>query len=100
MGNIYVCDTLNFRVQIFNKDGKFIGKFGKVGNRIGEFSKPKGIAVDSEGHIYVADAMCDVVQVFNKNGELLLVFGGGGSENGKMWLPCRPVYRQKTIKYT
>ena len=40
---ISIYDTLNFRVQIFNKEGKFIGKFGKVGNRIGNSQNQRAL---------------------------------------------------------
>ena len=54
-GNVYVTDTMNNRVEIFDADGKFISTFGKNGDGPGYFARPKGIAVDSDGHIWVAD---------------------------------------------
>ena len=75
--NIYVTDTLNNRVEIFDADGNFISEFGKHGDGPGYFSRPKGIAVDSDGHIWVADAMEDRLQVFNKEGQLLTYIGMG-----------------------
>lgn len=80
-GNIIVVDTQNFRVQIFDKDGKFITKFGNVGNKPGTFARPKGVAVDSDGNIYVADTAFNNVQVFSEYGkDLLLFFGSAGFE--------------------
>jgi DNA-binding beta-propeller fold protein YncE len=87
-GLLYIMDSMNFRVQIFGKDGNFISTFGKLGDGSGDFSKPKGIAVDSEGHIYVADAHFDTVQIFDREGRLLLVFGATGRERGDMVLPA------------
>lgn len=85
---LYVTDSLNFRVQIFDCDGNFLSSFGKFGDAIGDFSKPKGIAVDSDGNIYVADSQLDNVQIFDRFGRLLLVFGGSGSQPGRMSLPA------------
>jgi len=85
---IYVTDSLNFRIQIFNRDGNFISAFGRFGDALGDFSKPKGIAVDSDGNIYVADSQFDNVQIFDQSGKLLLVFGGSGSQLGRMSLPA------------
>lgn len=76
--NIVVADTQNFRVQIFDKDGKFIRTFGKVGDRPGEFARPKGIGVDTEGHIYVTDSAFNNVQIFNEEGKLMMFFGHAG----------------------
>jgi sugar lactone lactonase YvrE len=87
-GRIYVTDTFNFRVQIFEPDGTFVSTFGAVGTAFGHFSKPKGIAVDKEGHIYVADAAFNNVQVFDDQGRLLLFFGGFGYQPGQFWLPA------------
>jgi DNA-binding beta-propeller fold protein YncE len=79
---------MNFRVQIFDQRGHFISMFGKHGDGSGDFSKPRGIAVDSDGHIYVADALFDTIQIFDKDGKLLLAFGNTGREKGKMILPA------------
>jgi DNA-binding beta-propeller fold protein YncE len=79
-GNVYVTDTLNNRVEIFDADGSFISQFGKAGDGPGYFSRPKGIAVDADGHIWVADAMQDRLQVFNREGRLLTYIGQGHGE--------------------
>jgi DNA-binding beta-propeller fold protein YncE len=86
-GNLYVADSLNFRVRIFSPEGNLVGTFGRVGDGTGDFAKPKGIAIDSEGHIYVVDSQYDVIQVFNRDGRFLLSFGGSGREEGLLWLP-------------
>jgi DNA-binding beta-propeller fold protein YncE len=77
-GNLYVCDTLNNRIEIFDADGKFVRTFGKAGDGPGYFARPKGIAIDSDGHIWVADGQQDRVQVFNQQVQLLITFGGHG----------------------
>ena len=77
-GNLYVADTMNNRIEIFDADGQFIGAFGKAGDGPGYFARPKGVAVDSDGHVWVADGVQDRVQVFNREGQLLISFGGHG----------------------
>ena len=77
-GNLYVCDTLNNRIEVFDADGKFVSTYGKNGDGPGYFGRPKGIAIDSDGHIWVADGMQDRVQVFNREWQLLITFGGHG----------------------
>jgi sugar lactone lactonase YvrE len=74
-GNVYVTDTMNSRVEIFDADGHFISTFGKAGDGPGYLFRPKGIAVDSDGHIWVADEYQDRVQVFNREGQLLTYIG-------------------------
>jgi len=82
-GNVYVTDTLNNRVQIFDADGAFISEFGKGGDGPGRFARPKGIAVDCDGHIWVADEVQSRVQVFDKQGQLLIYFGQLGNYPGQ-----------------
>ena len=77
-GNLYVADTLNNRIEIFDADGVFIRTWGKNGDGPGYFARPKGVAIDSDGHVWVADGMQDRVQVFTNEGQLLIVMGGHG----------------------
>jgi DNA-binding beta-propeller fold protein YncE len=86
-GKVYVTDTLNARVQIFDADGKFLFTFGQTGSSWGEFDKPKGIALDTFGNIYVVDTGWSNVQIFNQKGEILLFFGGRGPIPGMMKNP-------------
>ncbi len=82
-GNVYVTDTFNNRVEIFDADGGFISTFGKNGDGPQDFERPKGIAVDCDGHIWVADAAQDMVKVFNQEGRLLIYFGEHGEYPGR-----------------
>lgn len=87
-GNLYVTDAMNFRVQKFDQDGKFLQQFGRAGNVIGTFARPKGLSVDRDDNLYVVDAAFENVQIFNKSGQLLLFFGGAGLTPGSMYLPA------------
>jgi len=78
-GNVYVTDTINNRVEIFDAEGNFVSAFGKHGDGPGYFARPKGIAVDCDGHIWVADQEQDRVQVFNREGQLLTYIGDAHS---------------------
>ncbi len=77
-GNLYVADTLNDRIEVFDADGGFIRTWGKNGDGPGYFARPKGVTIDSDGHIWVADGMQDRVQVFTSEGQLLISMGGHG----------------------
>jgi DNA-binding beta-propeller fold protein YncE len=87
-GRLYVADTLNFRVQIFDRDGTFVRTFGTQGDTPGTLNRPKGIAVDGEGHIYVADTSFNNFQIFDPQGQLLLFVGSAGRGPGEFLLPA------------
>jgi DNA-binding beta-propeller fold protein YncE len=86
-GQLYVSDSLNFRVQQFGSDFMPIRAIGKKGDMPGYFSTPKGLALDSHDHLYVVDANFEAVQIFSTEGELLLDFGQEGRGPGEFWLP-------------
>jgi DNA-binding beta-propeller fold protein YncE len=48
-GRLIVADRHNHRIQILTKDGKYVGEYH-------EFSRPSGLAIDSNDTIYVADS--------------------------------------------
>jgi sugar lactone lactonase YvrE len=82
-GNVFVTDTMNSRIEMFDADGKFIRQFGQNCDGPGCTPKPKGIATDSDGHVWVADAMIDVLQIFTNEGVLAGYVGGHGKQLGK-----------------
>lgn len=81
-GNLYVSDTMNARVQVFDPEGKYLRTVGDRGDVAGSFSRPKGVALDSFGNLYVADSDWANVQIFNPKGQALLFFGGRGRYPG------------------
>lgn len=83
---VYVADTGNCRIQILDSTGRFVRGFGAQGDRPGEFIRPKGIALDSEGHIYVADAEFNNFQIFSAEGQPLLAVGVLGADPGQFAL--------------
>lgn len=80
-GRVYVVDTGNFRVQIFDRDGKFLKAFGNVGRQPGNFARPREIAIDREGRVYVSDAAFGNMQIFDAEGQLLMHIGERSETN-------------------
>ncbi len=87
-GRIYVSDTMNFRVQIFDAEYRFVDSIGSQGNRFGQFLKPKGLALDSYQNLYVVDSDFANLQVFDQQKRLLMFLGSGGEDAGMFLLPC------------
>ena len=70
-GNIFVSEghgAGNNRVLKFDKSGKFLMEWGKLGTGPGEFDQPHALAFDSQGRLFVGDRNNNRVQVFDQNG--------------------------------
>ena len=75
VGNVYVADTGNHRIQKLDADGNFLDKWGSPGDADGQFEHPAGVAVDKGGNVYVADTGNDRIQQFNSNGGFITKWG-------------------------
>jgi uncharacterized protein (TIGR03663 family) len=76
-GNVFVADTGNKRILVYNSNGDFILQIGGEGLAIAQFEEPVGIAFDMQGYLYVADTWNQRIQVFIP------------SEDGKVYTPFR-----------
>ncbi len=74
---IFVADSGNDRVQIFDAAGGFQGGFGVSGSGEGEFSGPSGIAVTDDLTVYVADSGNNRVQALDAGGGFQRFLGSG-----------------------
>jgi len=63
-GRVFVADTGNKRILLYDADGNFIMQIGSEGLSIGQFEEPVGLAFDPRGYLYVADTWNQRVQVF------------------------------------
>jgi DNA-binding beta-propeller fold protein YncE len=85
---LYVCDSMNFRVQIVDVSGAPLGSFGQLGDRAGTMPRLKGIGVDSLGHVWVADGTLDELAVYDVSGTFLLRVGSPGGSGGAFAFPA------------
>jgi DNA-binding beta-propeller fold protein YncE len=84
---IYVLDSRNYRVQVFNNDGSFHKTIGGYGSADGLFKRPSDIAVDRNDMLYVADAIKSNVQVFDTEGNFVKSLAEKGTEDGQLYFP-------------
>jgi len=70
-GQVYVADTGNKRIQVFEPEGGFAFQWGGGGVAQDYLDEPVGIAFGPDSAVYVADTWNRRVQVFDKNGDFL-----------------------------
>jgi DNA-binding beta-propeller fold protein YncE len=63
-GRVFVADTGNKRILVYDSDGNFIMQIGNEGLSAGQFEEPVGIAFDSQENLFVADTWNQRIQVF------------------------------------
>ncbi len=74
-GRVFVADTGNKRIVVFDGDGNYITEFGTAGLDPGQFDEPTGVAIADDGTVYVTDTWNQRVQAFTLN------------ENGTQYFP-------------
>jgi DNA-binding beta-propeller fold protein YncE len=80
-GRVYVADRTNQRVQIFDQNGKFLGKWTDIG-------APWGLCyVKRENALYMCDGVNDRIVKLNTDGQILGVLGSHGKTAGKLDFP-------------
>ena len=62
--NLYVGDGQINVINVFDRDGRFLYKFGRAGTKGGEFNQPAGMWVEAGNRVFVADAGNHRVQEF------------------------------------
>lgn len=87
-GVLVVADSMNARVQGFDRDGKVVLRFGQRGMYVGNMVRPKGVASDDEGNLYVVESMHDTLLVYDRTGRLLMSLAGTDGESGRFYLPA------------
>lgn len=81
-GRMFVADTHNHRIQVFNRRGKLLRHWGTHGTGPGRFDQPRAVALDPAGNVWVADHENKRVQKFTAGGEYLCEAGGFNSPRG------------------
>jgi hypothetical protein len=79
-GSVYIADGYgNFRVAVFDSNGKFLRQWGSRGNGPGQFGSPQGnggsghphcVILSNDGLVYTCDRGNNRIQVFDKMGSL------------------------------
>ncbi len=69
-GRMFVADSENNQIQVFDRNGKWLAKFGKLGRDQGEFYYPTGVLV-RDNKLYVADMLNSRIQILGLDGKYI-----------------------------
>ncbi len=61
---LLITDTGNHRLQIADRDGRFLSQVGNFGNLLGQFNEPVGLGTGPDGFVYLADTWNGRIQQF------------------------------------
>ena len=92
-GKIFVADTWNGRIQVFDSEGRFVTKWGAFSSTGGELTDafalfgPRGLAIANDGNLLVADTGNKRIIKFTTDGQLVQQIGGGGVIGGRFEEP-------------
>ncbi len=85
-GRLYVAETMNHRIVVFDRNGARLFDFGKRGIGDGEFNFPSHLTIHGD-RIYVNDTMNFRLQVFSLDGIFQSTFGRQGDGSGSFAHP-------------
>jgi sugar lactone lactonase YvrE len=86
-GRLYVADSCNHRVQVFDAEGRHLRSYGTAGSGLGEMSYPYDVAVDDQGRQYICEFGNSRIQIFDSTGRPLEIVGGPGAAPGEFSNP-------------
>ena len=95
-GNVYVVDTLNHQIRVFNAEGNEVATWGELGNGEGQFNFAwkenlnadeadevfASLTLDNTGNIYVADVGNARIQKLDEQGNFLAQWPTANLEDG------------------
>jgi len=84
---LYVSDTPNHRVVVYDLQGNQVEVIGQRGTDPGQFNFPVSLSVDAEGQLYVVDTGNFRLQIFSPEGEFINEFGQIGDGFGSFARP-------------
>lgn len=74
---VYVADTGNNRIQVFDLDGEYVRSIGEAGSGDGQLQIVTDFLFDSDGHLQVVDAFNARIQTFMPDGTYMSQWGQG-----------------------
>ncbi len=84
---VYVADSCNHRIQVFDRDGGFLREHGSAGSAPGQFSYPYDIRVDAHGNQFICEFGNSRITILDAQDRVIEVIGGPGATPGRFSNP-------------
>jgi ABC-type Fe3+ transport system permease subunit/DNA-binding beta-propeller fold protein YncE len=84
---LYVADSCNHRIQVFDAAGRWLRTYGRAGAGPGALSYPYDIRVDAEGTQFVCEFGNSRIQVFDAEDRPVEIIGRAGAAPGQFSNP-------------
>lgn len=84
---LFVADSCNHRIQVFDETGALLETYGRPGDGLGELSYPYDVRIDGEGFQYVCEFGNSRIQIFDREFQPVEIIGGPGSGLGEFSNP-------------
>jgi len=84
---LYVADTMNHQIAVFDDEGTLLRRIGKRGNGEGEFNFPLDLDLTADGDLVILDSLNARVQILHSDGSFVRMFGERGTAAGSFMLP-------------
>ena len=97
---LYVCDSGNDRVQVFDKELKFERLIGRKGRENSCFDCPDDLAFDDAGNLYIVEQGNHRIQVLTPQGQHICNIGRHGSGQGEINNPGSAAIHKDMIYIT
>lgn len=95
-GTLYVCDSLNYRIQAISTSGQPLWQYGSPlpeGEALmyqgddRKFGLPSSITIDENDRLYVVDGLDSEIDVLTTDGEFIETIGDVGHDDGLFYYP-------------
>jgi DNA-binding beta-propeller fold protein YncE len=94
---LYITDSANHRVAVYDQKGGLVRTFGTVGNEQGQLLYPYSIIILEDGTLLVTEFGNNRIQQFTQKGESIGMWGMAGDSKGTFKTPWGAVLVEDNV---
>jgi DNA-binding beta-propeller fold protein YncE len=98
-GELFVADSCNHRIQVFDLTGRFLRAFGQAGSGSDDMQYPYDVALGTDNAVYVAEWGNHRIHKYNTSGQSLGTWGKPGRDPGCLNQPWGLIASPKVVLF-